>query len=329
MKRLLAALLLGSLLGCSLHLPGLAPRGGLSEFELHSPERLVVMAPHPDDEIICCGGLMRRVLAEGGQVDIVYFTEGDGYVEGVVFELRQSQPRPELFVEYGEWRRRESIAVLTLLRLPEKRAHFLGFPDGGLREIWERHFSEQHPYESHTTAAAHVPYRHSVEPGAPYSGVELQGLLRQLLHDLKPTLVVLPDPRDQHGDHSATGLFTLEAFHDYAQEEESRPSARVLTYLVHWPSWPGPSAEPPAALVPPADLSEAPIDWVSFPLTAAESADKLHVLHVYKTQVDVMGPFLDRFYRKNELFGEFRIDPPPEGLILSPLAYQRPKPKPH
>jgi LmbE family N-acetylglucosaminyl deacetylase len=287
------------------------------------------MAPHPDDEIICCGGLMRRVLAEGGQVDIVYFTEGDGYVEGVAFELRQSQPRPELFVEYGEWRRRESIAVLTLLRLPEKRAHFLGFPDGGLREIWERHFSEQHPYESHTTAAAHVPYRHSVEPGAPYSGIELQGLLRQLLHDLKPTLVVLPDPRDQHGDHSATGLFTLEAFHDYAQAEEGRPSARVLTYLVHWPRWPGPSVEPPLALVPPADLSEAPIDWISFPLTAAESADKLHVLHVYKTQVDVMGPFLDRFYRKNELFGEFRIDPPPEGLILSPLAYQRPKPKPH
>jgi len=327
-KRLAATLLLGFLSGCSLHFPRLTGRDGLREFELHSPERLVVMAPHPDDEIICCGGLIRRVLAEGGQVDIVYFTEGDGYVEGVVFELRQSQPKPELFVEYGEWRRRESIAVLTLLRLSEKRAHFLGFPDGGLREIWERHFSEQHPYESHTTAAAHVPYRHSVEPGAPYSGTELQGLLRQLLHDLKPTLVVLPDPRDQHGDHSATGLFTLEAFHDYAQAEESRPSARVLTYLVHWPGWPGPSGEPPLPLTPPVDLSEAPINWVSFPLTPTESADKLHVLHVYKTQVDVMGAFLDRFYRKNELFGEFRNDPPPEGLVLSPLAYQRPKPKP-
>src|SRR5262249_48655589 len=121
----------------------------------------------------------------------------------------------------------------------------------------------------------------------------------------------------------------LEAFHDYAQAEEGRPSARVLTYLVHWPSWPGPSVEPPLALVPPSDLSEAPIDWVSFPLTAAESADKLHVLHVYKTQADVLGLFLARFYRKNELFGAFRIDPPPEGLILPPLAYQRPKPKPH
>ncbi len=319
------------LMACAGQEPRLGGSSRVPELELGNAERLMVMAPHPDDEVICCAGLMRRVLAGGGRVDIVYFTEGDGYREGAAFELSPAKLEPEAFIEYGEWRRRESLAVLTLLRLSEGNAHFLGFPDGGLREIWERHFSGLRPYESRTTATAHVPYRHSVEPGAPYSGTELQGLVRRLMLDLKPTLIALPDPRDQHGDHSATGLFALEAYHDAAGEAEAAglPRARVLTYLVHWPAWPGLSAEPPPPLGPPSDVSPAPIEWVALPLSAAESADKLHVLHVYKTQVDLMATFLDSFYRSNELFGTFTEDPPPQGLALSPLAYQKAKPTAH
>jgi len=313
---------------CAGPLSDLVGRSGPPELELGRAERLMVMAPHPDDEVICCAGLMRRVIAGGGRVDIVYFTQGDGYPEGVALELSPAKLEPALFIAYGEWRRRESLAVLTLLRLSEQNAHFLGFPDGGLREIWERHFSQLRPYESRTTATAHVPYRYSVEPGAPYSGIELQGLVRGLILDLKPTLIALPDPRDQHGDHSATGLFALEAFHDASEAaaDAGIPRARVLTYLVHWPGWPGLSAEPPPPLDPPADITPAPIEWVALPLSEAEAADKLHVLHVYKTQVDVMAPFLDSFYRSNELFGTFTDDPPPQGLALSPLAYRKPRP---
>ena len=44
--------------------------------------RLLVIAPHPDDEVLGAGGLMQRVKATGGAVRVVYLTDGDGYPGG-------------------------------------------------------------------------------------------------------------------------------------------------------------------------------------------------------------------------------------------------------
>ena len=41
--------------------------------------RLLVVAPHPDDETLGAGGLMERVHESGGRVNVVYLTDGDGY----------------------------------------------------------------------------------------------------------------------------------------------------------------------------------------------------------------------------------------------------------
>lgn len=296
----------------------------LPELELASRERLLVIAPHPDDELLGCGGLLLRVLAEGGRADIVYVTQGDGYVEGVMLETHDPQPRPEEFMEYGEWRRRESLGVLTLLRLSEESAHFLGFPDAGLRDLWERRFSDTRPFRSRTTQAERVPYPDLLATGAPYSGRRLTRELRRLVRELRPSLVAIPDPRDRHPDHNAAGLFALEALQELREAEAAdgadAPPPRVVTYLVHWPAWPDLSAEPPPPLAPPATLIAAPIAWVTLPLTPQQSADKLHALHVYKTQVDIMGAFLDRFYRSNELFGVFLHEPPPTAQELDPLS---------
>jgi len=325
--RALPALWLLGLAACGLTQSGVDRRAAspapLPELALDSRERLLVVAPHPDDELLGCGGLVMRVREEGGRADVVYLTQGDGYVEGVVLETHDPQPRPEEFVEYGEWRRRETLGVLTLLRLPEDAAHFLGFPDGGLRELWERRFSDTHPYRSRTTQAERVPYPDLLATGAPYSGRRLTRELRRLLREHRPTLLAIPDPRDRHPDHSAAGLFALEALEELraaGADEADAPRPRVVTYLVHWPGWPDLAAEPPPPLAPPASLIAAPISWVSLPLTPQQSADKLHALHVYKTQVDVMGAFLDRFYRSNELFGVFEQDPPPTAQELAPLG---------
>lgn len=40
-------------------------------------ERLLVIAPHPDDEIIGCGGLISRVKKDGGKVYVLFLTVGD------------------------------------------------------------------------------------------------------------------------------------------------------------------------------------------------------------------------------------------------------------
>lgn len=40
-------------------------------------QRLLVVAPHPDDEVLGCGGLIRKVKSEGGKVYVLYMTVGD------------------------------------------------------------------------------------------------------------------------------------------------------------------------------------------------------------------------------------------------------------
>src|SRR5919197_1528921 len=40
-------------------------------------QRLLVVAPHPDDELLGCGGLINRVKRSGGQVYVHFLTVGD------------------------------------------------------------------------------------------------------------------------------------------------------------------------------------------------------------------------------------------------------------
>src|SRR5437763_13071541 len=52
-------------------------------FPLPDATRLMLVAPHPDDDMLGAGGLMQRVLETGGTVRVVYLTDGDGDAEGV------------------------------------------------------------------------------------------------------------------------------------------------------------------------------------------------------------------------------------------------------
>ena len=44
---------------------------------IHPAMRLVVVAPHPDDEILACGGLMAMHAARGGSTLVVAVTDGE------------------------------------------------------------------------------------------------------------------------------------------------------------------------------------------------------------------------------------------------------------
>ena len=38
---------------------------------------ILIIAPHPDDEVLGCGGLISRVKVEGGKVHVLCFTVGN------------------------------------------------------------------------------------------------------------------------------------------------------------------------------------------------------------------------------------------------------------
>src|SRR5205814_10349891 len=73
--------------------------------------RLLVIAPHPDDEVLGAGGLMQRVHSTGGVIRVVYLTDGDGYPEGVRVEDRVDVPTAADYRGYGRLRKQEARAA--------------------------------------------------------------------------------------------------------------------------------------------------------------------------------------------------------------------------
>src|SRR2546425_7498826 len=58
-----------------------SPARGAQELTVPPKLRLLVIAPHPDDESLGAGGLMQRTMAQGGRVHVLFLTSGDGYPE--------------------------------------------------------------------------------------------------------------------------------------------------------------------------------------------------------------------------------------------------------
>ncbi len=83
-------------------------------------ERVLVLAPHPDDETLGCGALIARRQAQGCEVWVAFATDG-----------RRSHPQrdPALL---GPQRRAEAEEACRRLGLAPERAVHLGFEDGGL-----------------------------------------------------------------------------------------------------------------------------------------------------------------------------------------------------
>jgi len=281
------------------------------ELQVPPHVRLMVFAPHPDDETLGAGGLIQRVLAAGGTVRVVFVTNGDGYVDGVRAEARTARTQARDYIEYGERRHGEALRAVHDIGLPATDAVFLGFPDDGIDDLWAAHWSEDKPYVSPYTRFARPPYKESLSRHVGYVGSELKDEITRTLRAFNPNWIVLPDPRDRHPDHCTTGVFVLDALRDLQQEPGDRfDHVQALTYLVHYPDYPasagwikeiegaGVGGSPTAGRV----LTATP--WLSLPLTPGELAGKQRAIAAYQTQVQVMKPFLNQFLRGVELFAE-------------------------
>lgn len=276
--------------------------------EVGKGERLLVVAPHPDDETLGAGGLMQRVLERDGTVRVILVTAGDGYVEAVRAETREPRPGPSDFVAYGQRRLGEARAAMRRLGGDRIRLALLGFPDGGLDRLLRAHWWRTDPDRSTTTGASRPPYREALEASVTYDGDDLRRELLRLLRDSQATIVALPDPLDRHPDHRAAGLFALMAIDDWTSEGARMP--RLLAYLVHWPGWPPgweerrPRERDRAKTIElPADLparAEAP--RLALALSEREEKRKADALAAYATQQEVMPGLLAAFVRRNEPF---------------------------
>ncbi len=90
---------------------------------------LVVVAPHPDDEVIGAAGLIMGHVEAGQPVTVVVMTDGAEGIPGTA-----SGP------DYARLRQEECRAAAAVLGVVDLR--FLDFADGGLRGLAERPGSE-------------------------------------------------------------------------------------------------------------------------------------------------------------------------------------------
>jgi LmbE family N-acetylglucosaminyl deacetylase len=97
----------------------------IGEQHLRVPRRLVVVAPHPDDETLGLGGFMSRCVWSGSDIEIIAISDGERAYPSAG---RDEQGR------LAETRAREREAALRLLGLSAGTVHRLGLPDGAIAD---------------------------------------------------------------------------------------------------------------------------------------------------------------------------------------------------
>lgn len=86
------------------------------------PARAVVVAPHPDDEVLGTAGLLRWLVAHGASVALVAVTDGEAS------HARSRRTTPDRLRRVRDAERRRALAVLDV----EVGVERLGLPDGHL-----------------------------------------------------------------------------------------------------------------------------------------------------------------------------------------------------
>ena len=257
-------------------------------------DRILVIAPHPDDETLCCGGYLQQAVAAGATVGVVWITAGDSFeIDAIVIE-RTLRPKGLGLEQLGVRRIAEAHAAADRLGVPRAQQTLLGFPDRDVNALL--HEKSVAPLRSRYTGVSAVPYAEALHPGSPYTGPELRRNLQEATARFAPTIVLVAAPQDRHSDHSASGALAVELL------RAGSSKVRIYYWIVHggheWPAPRGLHRERP--LLPPRIARD--LAWQRLPLSDAEVAGKLAALGEHRTQLRVMRRFLDAFVRNDEIF---------------------------
>lgn len=277
--------------------------------EIGHGERLLVLAPHPDDEALSSAGLIQRVFETGGSVRTVVVTSGDAYVDAVKMDTGKRRLSSVDYLAFGEKRLDESRRAAQILGKGFIHLDLLGFSDGAIYSSLVSHWRRNSPFRSDFTGFDHVPYKDSIDWGYTQDGKDLLNELVAIMKETQPTMISFPDVMEDDSDHAGLGMFALLAVHEWlAQSPGVRVNPKLLAYLVHWPHWPKGSdwgiaqnwTNEPMNL--PDNLPTRGHKRVCLDLSKIEISTKHDAIAQYATQQRIMADFLSSFVRTSECF---------------------------
>jgi LmbE family N-acetylglucosaminyl deacetylase len=255
-------------------------------------DRVLIVAPHIDDEVIGAGGYAADAIRNGAQLYVVFLTAGDCNRSSASILHRTLEPTASNYLEVGRTRIAEARSAMAKLGLPPDHYFILGYPDRGLRTIYD---NPNTIVKSRSTGELSVPYSEALSPGSPYNMEHLSNDLRRVVEIAAPTVVIAPVPFDMHPDHSAAAEITDSVL------KASHRNPKRLGYLIHTSRIPKSFVWfPDRSLAPPPRFEN--YAWATYPLTPRVQREKDGILLMYKSQRPYVFLLRNAYVRKNELF---------------------------
>ncbi len=254
------------------------------------PLDVLVVAPHPDDEALGCGGVLLQALARKQRVGVVLVTNGDGFprAAAVVAKKAEDQLGPADFVRLAGIRQQHSVGALGRIGVRAEDLLALGYPDSGLKTLYEA--KTDTPYRQpftgkNETYGAVLRDYHTLTHGrpAPYLKSTVLGDLVEIVKTRKPKAIYVTNEADTHPDHKATFWFVRDA----ARAAGYRGT--LYTFVVHGKPPPG------------------PVHRVA--LSAAEQTRKRALVEEYQAKLSpIHDQLAEKFTRDEEVFWPVRLE---------------------
>ena len=275
-------------------------------------DRIIVVAPHPDDEVLGAGGFIQQACAVGAEVHVIYLTSGDhNQIAFKLYNLRLHLS-PKQYVAFGIMRQHEAITAMAGLGLSREQLTFLGYPDYGTMQLWRDYWGAETPFRSDATHSNAVPYEEAFAFGQPYTPENAVADFVALFRRFRPTRVFVTHPADTNPDHRAAANFVRLAV---LQVRAEQPPPQIYYYLVHFGRWPHPyHYHPELGLEPPAQLLDDG-DWMSLPITPEQVQRKRDAILKNRTQLTTREYYLVSFARANEIFATIPLLSVPVVLV--------------
>jgi LmbE family N-acetylglucosaminyl deacetylase len=267
-----------------------------------SRERVLVVSPHLDDETLGAGGLLAHLARRRVPLRVVFLSNGDGS-GSTILALNFARGRRHSFVEAARVRQGEALDALAKLGIPRRDVLFLGYPDGGLQNLWDG-FARPERFRSPFTGLERVPYANAPSPGAPFQGRALLRDLERAVASFRPTRVLTTHGADTHPDHWAAN-----AFSHLALASSGRANVPVEGFLVHHGIFPLPHGfRPDERLGVPHAQTRQNSRWREFALSDADQKAKRLALEEYRSQLVFTPHYLRAFLRVNEPLAQSESD---------------------